>query len=344
MMDRIRKQIIQTLTRGEISVYELIDYQDASLPEFFQLLNEMENEGILKVENGRVSLTEKGKNLAEELGAKFFDVSCSCCDYTGLSLDGFFSEVLKKYLEIAKDRPETVEEYDQGYISPEGVIRRVEFVYERGDLLKSRIFVVGDDDLFSIAAALTGMPEKIFVVDIDERLINFINKVAEEYSLPVEAMVYDVQQAFPDELKKKFDVFVTDPVETIPGLKLFLSRGVSTLKGVGSAGYFGITTLEASRKKWFEIQKMIHDMGFVITDLRRKFSVYPQEDKNFFRFQEKLPIVEKLGAKIDYNWYKSTLFRIEAVKEPKPLVEGEMIIDEAVYKDSESWATPYGAD
>jgi len=196
-------------------------------------------------------------------------------------------------------------------------------------------------DIKSIAASLTGFPEKVVVVDIDDRLIDFINETAKDYKLPIEAIVYDVQKVFPEELKGKFDVFVTDPVETIPGLKLFLSRGVSTLKGVGCAGYFGITTLEASRRKWYEIQKIIHEMGFIITDLRRRFNVYPQDDKNFFRFQDKLPIVKKIGAKIDYNWYKSTLYRIEAVKQPKPIVEGEMTIDEKVYKDDESWATPY---
>jgi len=82
-------------------------------------------------------------------------------------------------------------------------------------------------------------------------------------------------------------------------------------------------------------------MGFVITDLRRRFSIYPEDEKNFFRFQEKLPIVRHLQVNSDFNWYNSTLFRIESVKEPKPLVEGEMIIDEKVYKDDESWATPY---
>ena len=221
------------------------------------------------------------------------------------------------------------------------MIKRVEFIYERGDLVNSKMFIVGDDDLLSIAASLTGFPEKVVVVDIDDRLIDFINETAKDYKLPIEAIVYDVQKVFPEELKGKFDVFVTDPVETIPGLKLFLSRGVSTLKGVGCAGYFGITTLEASRRKWYEIQKIIHEMGFIITDLRRRFNVYPQDDKNFFRFQDKLPIVKKIGAKIDYNWYKSTLYRIEAVKQPKPIVEGEMTIDEKVYKDDESWATPY---
>jgi len=344
MMRRIRNQIFQALLSGEasgVSVYRLIDGQDASLPEFFQLLHQLENEGLIKVEGGKVSLTRKGLELCRELNIKSTDVSCQHCGRTGYSIEGLFQDVMENYREIAAERPEAIELYDQGFISLDGVIRRVEFVYERGDLANSKIFVVGDDDLFSIAAALTGMPKKVTAVDIDERLVNFINKVADEFSLPVEARVYDVQQAFPDEFRSKYHVFVTDPVETIPGLKLFLSRGVSTLEGPGCSGYFGITTLEASRKKWYQIQQMIYEMGFIITDLRRKFSVYPQDEKNFFRYQEKLPIVRKLGAEVDHNWYTSTLFRIEAVREPRPIVEGEMIIDEKVYKDDESWATPY---
>ncbi|MCS7144986.1 MAG: bis-aminopropyl spermidine synthase family protein, partial [Archaeoglobaceae archaeon] len=162
-----------------------------------------------------------------------------------------------------------------------------------------------------------------------------------EYGLRVEAHVYDVQKAFPEDFRKKFDVFVTDPVETIPGIKLFLSRGVSTLRGIGSSAYFGLTTLEASRNKWFEIERMILEMGFVITDIKRRFNVYPASEKSYSQFEEKLPIFKKLGVKTDYDWYTSSLFRIEAVKDPRPLVEGEMIIDEQVYKDYESLATPY---
>jgi len=339
MMERIKRQILQALHEEPISIYKLIDAQDASLPEFFELIQQMEQDGLIKIEDGKVSLTDKGKKLFDL--KKINGFVCNYCEGTGYDINEFFRDVMKEYAKIAEERPEAIEKYDQGFISIEGIIRRVEFVYERGDLLKTDIFVVGDDDLFSIASALTGLPRKIFVIDIDDRLINFINKKADEYGLPIEAEVYDVQQALPDELKRKFDVFVTDPVETIPGLKLFLSRGVSALKGEGCSGYFGLTTLEASRRKWFEIQKMIHEMGFVITDIRRKFNVYPQEEKNFFRFQDKLPIVKKLGAKVDYDWYKSALYRIEAVQDPKPLVEGTMIIDEKVYKDDESWATPY---
>ena len=336
---RIVNQILQAVD-GVVSVYRLIDSQDASLPEFFSILQKLQKDGVIVVENGKVKLSEKGERLKKELGLFSSNVRCRCCNGTGYTIADEFREAFEEYRKIAEDRPEAIEVYDQGFISVDGVMRRVEFIYERGDLASS-IFVVGDDDLFSIASSLTGVPKKVTVVEIDDRLVKFINNVAEEYGLPVEAMVYDVQQAFPDELKRKYEVFVTDPVETIPGLKLFLSRGVSTLKGIGCSGYFGLTTLEASRKKWYEIQRMISEMGFVVTDMIRKFSVYPGEEKNFFRFQQKLMVVEKLKAEIDWNWYSSTLYRIEAVKQPKPLVEGEMVIDEKVYKDDESWATPY---
>ncbi len=340
-MDRIRRQILQRLIAGKAGVYELIDWQDSSLKEFLKVLNELKNSGIIEIRNGEVSLTDKGIELCKRERIKYLGkISCECCEGTGYGFSDYFKGILKEYKEIARDRPEAIEKYDQGFISAEGVIRRVEFVYERGDL-SGKIFVVGDDDLFSVAAALTGLPEEVFVIDIDERLIDFINSVSKKYLLNIEAMVYDVQRTLPSDLRKRFDVFVTDPVETIPGIKLFLSRGVSALRGVGCSGYFGLTTLEASRHKWYEIQRILHEMGFVITDIRRKFNIYPEEEKNFFRFQDKLPIVKHLGVKVDYNWYKSSLYRIEAVKDPKPVVEGDMIIDEKVYKDNESLATPY---
>jgi len=331
-VNRIARQIISFLSAGRASIWEIIDWQDASLPEFFEIFHELEKEGIIKLHNGMVELTEKGKSIAGKIIQRF---KCERCDGTGYK---GVDEIKEKYVEILKNRPQPIEKYDQGYISVSSALRKLSFMIERGDAYGS-IFVAGDDDLFSIALALTEIPEKIFVVDIDERLIEYINKVAEEENLRIEAEVQDLQKDN-EELKKKFDVFVTDPVETLPGIKLFLSRCVASLKGIGCSGYFGLTTLEASRKKWYEIQKMLYEMGFVITDIRRQFQVYPDDGSNFFRYQEKLPIVQKLNIKSDYNWYKSALYRIEAVKEPKPLIEGDVEFGEAVYKDDESWATP----
>jgi len=336
---RIKNQIIQALANGRTSVYRLIDRQDASLPEFLSIIDEMKKEGMISIEGGIVSLAEDNETITKLQNTGVTE--CSECDYTGYSISGFFSEILEKFEEIASERPEAIEVYDQGFISPEGIIKRIMFMHDRGDLLDSEIFIVGDDDLLSIAAALTGLPKRVRVGEIDERLVSFINRVGEAFNLPIEAVKFDVQHPLPANLRRKFDVFVMDPVETLPGLGLFLSRGVLSLKGIGCSGYFGITTLEASRKKWYEIERMIYEMGFVITDLRRKFSIYPLTEKNFLSYHEKLPVYDKFGDNVDCDWYKSTLYRIEAVKEPVPVVEGEMVIDEKVYKDDESWATPY---
>ena len=332
-MDRIKKQILSILSSGNISIWRIIDFQDASLPEFFKKIMELEKEGIIKISDGIVKLTNKGKKLAKKF--VFIDYKCKLCNGTGYRMA---YNVKKKYESIAKNRPKPIEKYDQGYVGTNAILRKLAFMMERGDVY-GKIFVAGDDDLFSIALALTGLPEKVVAVDIDERLINFINDVAKKYKLNVEAYIQDFQYEIKD-FHGKFDVFVTDPVETLPGIKLFLSRAVASLKGKGCAGYFGLTTLEASRKKWFEIQKMIYDMGFVITDIRRQFQVYPDDGSNFFRFQEKLPIVKKLQTKSDYNWYKSALYRIEAIKKPVPLIKGNVKLGKAIYKDNESWATP----
>jgi hypothetical protein len=293
------------------------------------------------MQKGRAGLTAQGREYCRSKGLHIgLELACASCQGSGLQLPPFFQDILQEYKQIMAHRPEAVKDYDQGFMSAEGVLRRLAFVYARGDI-HGRIFVVGDDDFFSIAAALTGLPQHVLAVDVDTRVVELINQTAQQRSLNLEARVCDVQQDLPLELQNSFDIFLSDPVETLPGLELFLSRGVSALRGPGSAGYFGLTTLEASRSKWFQLQAMLQKMGFAVTDICRRFNVYPEEDKNFFSFQEDLPIVKHFGTHIDYDWYKSSLHRIEAVQEPQPLIKGERLLEERVYKDEESLATPF---
>ncbi len=339
-MDRFKNQVVQFCSKGDISIYELIERQDFSLKEFFQKIRQLEREGIIEIEGRTVRLKPKYRDTYSNLSS-IEDVKCSCCEKTGIEIKGYFKELLDRWNQVTNGRPEAIEVFDQGFISPEGVIRRVAYIYDRGDLLDAEIFIMGDDDLLSIALALTGLPKRVQVVEIDERLVNFINKVAEKENLSLRAEVFDAQQALPDKFKGKFDIFITDPVETLPGFTLFISRATSSLKGIGCAGYLGLTTIEASKEKWFEIEKRFLEMGFVITDIRRRFSVYPLGDISFSRYQEKCQVYKEIGVKADRDWYTSSFIRLEAVKQPKPLVEGTHVIDEKVYKDDESLATPY---
>lgn len=339
MHKRIRNQIIQALVQGEKSLYSLIDQQDASLKEFFHLLQLMQEEGWIEVSSGKARLTYKVEAGYPEL-KHWQDPGCSGCFKTGYVPAEPLQHLQHRLLQFIQNRPQAVEEYDQGFISCEGVLRRVAFMYERGDLLQTSICLIGDDDLLGPALALTGLPGNIQVLEIDSRLVDYINEIARQHRLALQAQVFDVQQPLPPDQENHYDVFVTDPVETLPGLTLFLSRGVSALSGAGAVGYFGLTTLEASRHKWFSLQQRLLQMGLVITDIRRRFSLYPQEESSFARYQEKCEVYERIGVAADTDWYNSSLYRVEAVQEPSPYVQDSMILDEKVYMDEESLATP----
>ncbi len=339
MDKRIRNQIIQALVQGEKSIYSLIDCQDASLNEFFPLLEQLHEEGLIRVGSGRAALTPQAESAYPVL-RQWEGWACSRCDQTGYLAREAFPGLADQMEELLGKRPSATEDYDQGFISLEGVLRRVAFILERGDILDRSICLVGDDDLLGVALALTGLPREVQVLEIDSRLVDSINTIAASRDLPLSARTFDVQEPLPEELTGAYDVFLTDPVETLPGLTLFLSRGVSALSGPGSSGYFGLTTLEASRTKWYAIQQRIHEMGLVITDIRRRFSLYPQQETSFASYQEKCEVFQRIGVEADTDWYTSSFYRVEAVREPRPFIREGMSLDEKVYMDEESLATP----
>ena len=337
---RIENQIIQSLVQGERSLYSLIGSQDASLRELFPIIESMQDRGIIRIAEGRAWLSTEAREKYGHLKPLAI-TACRECSQTGYTFEGFWSQLLQSLAHWEQKRPIAVEQFDQGFISPSGVVARACFLHERGDLLDSEILLVGDDDLLSLALASTGLPRRIQVLEIDERLVEFIAREAQRLSVPLQVEVFDVQNPLPESFRQAFDVFITDPVETLPGLSLFLSRCVSSLKAAGSGGYFGLTTLEASRQKWYSLQQKLHNMGLVITDIKRGFSLYPQAESSFSRYQEKCPLYSRIGREADTDWYTSSLYRVEAAASPTPEVEGEMILQEEVYRDQESLATPY---
>ncbi len=325
----------------ERSPWELISLVDSDLNQFLEELKRLMEEGLVESRNGKIMLTEKGKEERKNLHVEFYPTRCEHCKGRGVVEDAF--GILADYREIASRRPRPTADYDQGYIDEEDVMRRIAFIYERGDLENTDILVVGDDDLISLGMALTGLPRKIVVLEIDERLISFINNEAERKGLPIEARRFDVRNDIDEDLRGRFDVFITDPVETIEGIKLFLSRAASGLRGEGSSGYFGLTHQEASLKKWYRIEKILLDMNFVITDMLRDFNVYPMEGNLELASQDYIiyrEIARLTGSeRIDADFYRSTLIRVEAIGEVRPAVRGTVELREEIYVDDESLVT-----
>ncbi len=197
-------------------------------------------------------------------------------------------------------------------------------------------------DLFSLALLATGFPRSVTVLEVDSRLVDFIEKRGKENNFNLEVYHYNAVDPYPLE-DHAFSVFVTDPVESEKGLKL-LFPGAQALRSEGAL-YFGLTTIESSWQKWYNIEKMLLEMNFVVTDILRRFSSYPDTDNQFdesyydqTRMRKLLEVELPLPA--DADWFRSHFLRCEAVGKPHPLIRDGVDFDASFYLDDETLATP----
>uniref|UniRef100_A0A7V6CEB8 N(4)-bis(aminopropyl)spermidine synthase n=1 Tax=Thermodesulfobacterium geofontis TaxID=1295609 RepID=A0A7V6CEB8_9BACT len=333
-LERIKRQILRHLVKRPSTFWELINYQDSHLITFLQAIKELLNENLIAYEKPFFRIKD---NLSI---SSYKNPGCLIC--SPFSEDIYWKNILNKFLEMVKDRPLPTSDFDQGFIKPEDTLKRTAFIYERGDLEDSEIFILGDDDLISLSMALTGLPKRIVVVEIDERINKFIKEKAKEIGYEnIKVYNYNVIYDLPEELKGKFDIFVTDPVETEKGLKLFINRCISALKGKGSAGYMGFTHREASLKKWYDFERFLLDSGFVITDILRDFTTYPEKENQWEDFYRTYRIMKEFDLELpNVDWYKSCFIRFEVVEGPR-IINIPIPKDlEELYFDEEAWATP----
>ncbi|BAU23515.1 hypothetical protein THC_1142 [Caldimicrobium thiodismutans] len=334
-LERIKKQILRILVKKPSTFWELINFQDAHLSLFLEALKDLLDEGKIIYDKPLFKLK---KNLPDI--KKFSDPGCLFCK--PFDNDPFWRILLEDFKALTQDRPLPTSDYDQGFIRPEDTLKRTAFIYLRGDLEDAEVFILGDDDLISLAMALTGLPKRVVVVEIDERINTFIKETVKKIGFKnLEVYNYNVIESLPEDLKGSFDIFVTDPVETKKGLKLFVARCISSLKGPGSAGYMGFTHREASLEKWREFQSFLLDSGFVITDILRDFTTYPEEENAWEDFYRTYRIMKEFDLDLpEVDWYKSCFIRFEVVEGPHLLEITPPKDLEELYFDEEAWATP----
>ncbi|MEM3538290.1 MAG: bis-aminopropyl spermidine synthase family protein [Nitrososphaerales archaeon] len=285
-----------------------------------EAINSLYEEKLIAINKDKFYLTDKGIKKVNKRSINFESRICEKCEGKRVLFNGKFRDILEQFKEIVKDRPTPNLKFYQGYMREYDVIARVGLMHFHNDLLDKEFLLIGDDDLLSIALSLTKLPSRVLVLDVDERIGKFIRKVNKDYRLEIEFQKYNVSDPLPRNLVGKFDVFSSEPLETASGLKAFICRGVSCLKDEG-VGYFGLSTAEASYKKWIKIQKILTKMNCVVTDIIRGFSKYPTKygRVNYEKFTTKLkfPIEENPGI----YWFKSALFRFEVLGKPRLIVD-----------------------
>ncbi|WP_456474374.1 bis-aminopropyl spermidine synthase family protein [Candidatus Pyrohabitans sp.] len=311
----MKEEVVRLLGRRRMDFWELLGRWEYRLKDFVDAVNEMHATGELVVENGRVALS--GQALAKAPRA-LEERTCRACSERGVDIRA--APLLKEFRSLLKARPPTTAEYFQGNMDAESVVARVYLMDARDGLADKRITLVGDDDYLSLALALTRLPSRVVVLEIDERTGGFIEQCSRKHKLEIEYVPYNVEEPLPRELVGSGDIFSTEPLETLSGFLTFFARGAATLRSRG-VGYVGLTSLECSMEKWRRIQEEILRMGFALTDIKRRFSAYPMEypEDEVYVDQVLRALHFKLEPENRRIWYFSHLLRVEAVGKIEPV-------------------------
>ncbi|HLC36887.1 MAG TPA: bis-aminopropyl spermidine synthase family protein [archaeon] len=335
-MESRELQLLSMLLGKKRTFFELLELSDSFTLSLAEALQSLKKKKLIEYKNFLFSLTKKAKVFAEKNNlTPFNSIFIKKGFRKGIDFSSY-KDLIKKFKKFHLKKPESDSSFLQGAMRAEDVIARIALANEYFDLKNKSILVIGDDDLLSIALALTKLPKKIIVLEIDERIVDFLNNEAVKQGFPIKAEKFNVEFPLPEKYLNNFDCFFSDPVESLEGITLFLSRGASALKK-NSSMYFGLTRMDASLKKWFEIQKRLLKMNFVLTDIFPGFSFYPEENnkltakemnkylRNFFKVSQ---------PNVDY--YKSVFIRAQAVSLPKPLIKGKKFLKEKFYFDKET--------
>ena len=347
ILEEVKKEGIQNLYRRNIErvlsalrvtndFWKIIDYSDLPVPYASKIIEVLKRKGLVKITDDAIILTDEGNQLIEEYQiGPYKDYSCKACQGRGVP---FYEKIefYRQFVELAKDRPKPIQAYDQGAVTPETTVARVLHMDMRGDIEGKEIIVMGaEDDLTGLALALYGGYKRLVIIDIDERLIEFDNKIIQKLGLKnVEAKVHDLRNPYTEEFLGKFDVFVTDPPETFAAFKAFIARGIATIKDFGGAGYFGLTLRDSSIYRWQKFQKELLRIGAVITEIIQDFNHYMNWEYHGETKAAKISPVKSLPKDI---WYRSAWYRIELL--PGFERTNEPISDEVFYLDEEGSTT-----
>jgi len=311
--------------------WAIVDFSDQPFNFTAEVIKLLEREGFLQFQERGVVLTEKGRALLRERGISPKKLlQCKTCGGSGVDFEQF-RDAYEQYKEIAQYRPKPLDEFDQGVLTPEAAFRRLALMIQQGDVENKRLAILGDDDLMSIALALTGLPTEIITFELDERYVRYIEKISQDRRLPIRVIPLDLRDRLPEGLVGSCDTFLTDPPENFFGLMLFVERGLGCLKpGEGKAGYFGVTLTEASLPKWYKVERsLLENYAIVFTHIAYEFSDYENWDFLLDTIRTDIPVFRNQPSKA---WYRSTFFRVETLADFAPTNDsfkrGDIYMDE----------------
>ncbi|SDT69721.1 bis-aminopropyl spermidine synthase family protein [Jiangella sp. DSM 45060] len=140
------------------------------------------------------------------------------------------SDVASRVAEVIAAAPAAVQALDHVPATPVTALRRALWLDATYDLDGATLVCVGDHDLTSIALCLVNPRVNVVVADLDEELLAYVDERAAALGLPIRTVWADFRAGLPSVAREVGDLVVTDPPYTPEGVRLFLTRGLESLR------------------------------------------------------------------------------------------------------------------
>lgn len=157
----------------------------------------------------------------------------------------------------------------------ETIVRRALWLRGTFDLAGSRLLCIGDHDLSSLAVCALIPDLAVTVVDLDERLLEFVEQRAGRRGYDIRCRYADFRFGLPDDVAGSADVVLTDPPYTPEGVQLFLGRGVQGLRDRMNGRLvmaYGFSPLHPALG--LKVQRAVQDLDLVTEAMLPAFNRY----------------------------------------------------------------------
>jgi len=315
-----------------IDLWNLTRKSDLYIRAIISLLYAMEKEGLISIlPDGKLKLSRQGSAIGHHLNIGKSKALAEPKEKFGLRLTLKFKHILEVIKELHSSiTPQNI--YDQAPLLPEAAVYKAAYAIRRGDVSGKSVVCIGDDDLISIILALSGAPRRVLAIDVDKYLLETIEEFSEKNHLGIETLRHDLRKPVPEKYRDNFDLFITEPPDTVKGISLFVSRGVELLKKEpGLAGYCGISVTACPPLGLLEIQRNFDAMGLIVSERLPKFSDYPPHRTELKHIE--VPDCYDQFYPPQKIWYSADLLRLKTTRYLQPLFDGELRGNIANYRE-----------
>ncbi|MBM7769996.1 hypothetical protein JOD54_000200 [Actinokineospora baliensis] len=185
--------------------------------------------------------------------------------------DGELTATYEAYL---TDVPTPSRALDHVQADAATMLRRARWLDQTYDLAGARLLCVGDHDLTALAVCTLRPELSATVVDVDERLLEYVDRTARARGLDIRCRYADFRLALPPSVVGTADLVFTDPPYTPEGMRLFLARAIESLRDPEGRAIVAYGYSSRTPALGLKVQQEIQRLGLVFEAVLPAFNRY----------------------------------------------------------------------